>query len=94
MLDETVQKITEKIISIHLLERGEFQPRQQFDEAALKTLAESIRQNGILQALLVRPLMNGHYEIIAGERRWRPNWQDYMKFHVEWGSLPISKRFK
>lgn len=47
------------------------QPRTDFDEEALQALAESIKQHGILQPLLVRPLEAGGYEIIAGERRWR-----------------------
>ncbi len=47
------------------------QPRQDFDEAQLNELADSIRQHGMLQPLLVRPEERGRYELIAGERRWR-----------------------
>lgn len=47
------------------------QPRTHFDEAALEDLANSIREAGILQPIVVRPLTEGTYEIIAGERRWR-----------------------
>lgn len=47
------------------------QPRKTFDEAALEELAESIRQHGVLQPLLVRPLTTGGYQLVAGERRWR-----------------------
>jgi ParB family chromosome partitioning protein len=47
------------------------QPRRDFDEDALEALAESIRANGILQPVLVRPVAGGTYELIAGERRWR-----------------------
>jgi len=47
------------------------QPRQNFDEAGLLALAESIKVRGILQPVLVRPLPGGTYELIAGERRWR-----------------------
>ncbi len=47
------------------------QPRRYFDETALAELADSIRQNGVLQPLLVRRLSTGYYQIIAGERRWR-----------------------
>ena len=47
------------------------QPRQNFDEAALQELAESIEQHGLLQPITVRPLEEGYYQIIAGERRWR-----------------------
>ncbi len=47
------------------------QPRKTFDEAALEELADSIRQHGVLQPLLVRPLTTGGYQLVAGERRWR-----------------------
>lgn len=47
------------------------QPRTHFDEEALAELADSIRQHGILQPLVVRPVGKGKYELIAGERRWR-----------------------
>lgn len=47
------------------------QPRKTFDEAALQELADSIKQHGVLQPLLVRPLTTGGYQLIAGERRWR-----------------------
>jgi ParB family chromosome partitioning protein len=47
------------------------QPRQRFDEDALQDLAASIREHGVLQPILVRPRADGHYQIVAGERRWR-----------------------
>lgn len=47
------------------------QPRRDFDDNALETLAESIKQHGVLQPILVRPLTSGGYQIVAGERRWR-----------------------
>jgi len=47
------------------------QPRQSFDEAALDELALSLRTQGVLQPVVVRPLLDGRYELIAGERRWR-----------------------
>ncbi len=47
------------------------QPRTEFDNDALEELAESIRVHGVLQPILVRPLSEGKYELIAGERRWR-----------------------
>jgi ParB family chromosome partitioning protein len=47
------------------------QPRQHFDEDALRDLAASIREHGVLQPVLVRPLDDRHYQIVAGERRWR-----------------------
>lgn len=53
------------------IEPNRGQPRKQFDEGALAELADSITQHGILQPLLVRPLLSGGYQIVAGERRWR-----------------------
>ena len=47
------------------------QPRRQFDEEALSELARSVETYGILQPLLVRPMPDGSYQIVAGERRWR-----------------------
>ena len=47
------------------------QPRKTFDEIALQELADSIKQHGVLQPLLVRPLTSGGYQLVAGERRWR-----------------------
>ncbi len=47
------------------------QPRKTFDEGALQELSESIKQHGVLQPLLVRPLTTGGYQLVAGERRWR-----------------------
>ncbi len=47
------------------------QPRQHFDEDTLADLAASIREHGVLQPVLVRPRTDGHYQIVAGERRWR-----------------------
>lgn len=53
------------------IEPNKNQPRKNFDKEALEQLASSIRENGVLQPLLVRPLATGNYQIIAGERRWR-----------------------
>ncbi len=53
------------------IEPNKDQPRKSFDIEALKTLADSIRQNGIIQPLLVRSMNDGSYQIVAGERRWR-----------------------
>ncbi len=47
------------------------QPRKQFDDEALSDLAASIAQHGVLQPLLVRPMPDGSYQLVAGERRWR-----------------------
>src|SRR5262245_22407115 len=55
------------------LQRGKYQPRTHMDPAALEELAGSIRSQGLMQPILVRPVSGGaaRYEIIAGERRWR-----------------------
>lgn len=53
------------------LQPGKYQPRSRMDQAALAELAASIKAQGLMQPILVRPLVNGRYEIIAGERRWR-----------------------
>ena len=50
---------------------NEQQPRHQFDEDALRELSDSIARHGVLQPLLVRPLTDGSYQLVAGERRWR-----------------------
>lgn len=57
-------------IDISLIHAGKYQPRTEFDEEALNALAQSIREKGVLQPLLVRKQGAG-YELIAGERRWR-----------------------
>jgi ParB family chromosome partitioning protein len=56
---------------IELLRRNPDQPRRQFDQADLDELADSIREKGVLQPILVRPLSGGEHQIVAGERRWR-----------------------
>lgn len=53
------------------LQPGKYQPRTNMDQVALTELAESIKAQGIMQPILVRPVDQGRYEIIAGERRWR-----------------------
>lgn len=53
------------------IEPNREQPRKTFDQKALDELAESIKKNGVLQPLLVRPLSDGSYQLVAGERRWR-----------------------
>lgn len=76
---ENVEKTVDKdhpsmknavMLKIADIEPNREQPRKNFDEAALEELADSIRQYGVLQPLLVKPV-DHHYEIIAGERRWR-----------------------
>ena len=58
-------------LSINELEPNRNQPRKSFNDEAMSELADSIAQHGVLQPLLVRPLLSGGYQIVAGERRWR-----------------------
>ena len=58
-------------IKISEIEPNRDQPRKEFDSEALSELADSISQHGVLQPLLLRPLLTGGYRIVAGERRWR-----------------------
>lgn len=58
-------------LGINEIEPNRDQPRKLFDEKALSELAKSIEQNGIIQPLLVRPMSDGSYQLVAGERRWR-----------------------
>ncbi len=59
-------------LDIAAIDRSRFQPRAEFDPQQLRELADSIKQRGVMQPLLVRPLNGtGRYELIAGERRWR-----------------------
>lgn len=60
-----------KELPLDLIQRGRYQPRRDMDEEALQELAESIKQQGVMQPVVVRPLESGHYELVAGERRWR-----------------------
>jgi len=58
-------------LPIEILQPGEYQPRTNMDQASLEELAASIKSQGIIQPILVRPISGERYEIIAGERRWR-----------------------
>lgn len=60
-----------QLIPLDRIQPNRHQPRQVFDEGALDRLAESIRNDGLMQPVLVRPTDSGGYELIAGERRWR-----------------------
>ena len=72
-VSQTASNNNQQMLPIQNLVSGKFQPRKNFDLAELDELAESIKANGILQPILVRPLTKGgsSFEIIAGERRWR-----------------------
>jgi len=58
-------------LGVEQLQRGRYQPRTKMDESSLQELAASIRKQGLMQPILVRPIERERYEIIAGERRWR-----------------------
>ena len=62
---------TLKELAVGLLKPGRFQPRTRMDPQSIAELADSIKAQGLIQPILVRPVENGKYEIIAGERRWR-----------------------
>ncbi len=70
---ENAADASEGAVTVKLseIEPNREQPRKEFDPAALAELADSISQHGILQPLLLRPMVSGGYRIVAGERRWR-----------------------
>ncbi len=73
-LDNTVDDISVSgtvTLKLNEIEPNKEQPRKTFDEKALNELASSIERNGVLQPLLVRPMTDGSYQLVAGERRWR-----------------------
>ena len=69
--EETQEQNGYRLIPLHKVEPNPEQPRQDFDEEELQSLADSIAVHGIIQPLTVRQLSSGYYQIIAGERRWR-----------------------
>ncbi len=71
IVEEPRENSPYQLLPIHKIEPNKGQPRQDFDELELESLADSIRTHGILQPLTVRELPSGYYQIIAGERRWR-----------------------
>jgi ParB family chromosome partitioning protein len=68
---QTASVAADRTLQIEQLIPSSVQPRRQFDDNALKALSVSIKSQGVLQPLLVRPNKQGQYEIIGGERRWR-----------------------
>ncbi len=68
---EPVAKKDTRSLPIAFLQPGKYQPRKTFDEEPMQSLAASIREVGVLSPILVRPLGQDRYEIVAGERRWR-----------------------
>ena len=71
MENETEDENKTVTLKISDIEPNRDQPRHSFDEESLSELADSISVHGVLQPLLVRPLPDGGYQLVAGERRWR-----------------------
>ena len=69
--DEPAAKESLQTLAVDRLRPGKYQPRTRMDEASLDELAQSIKEHGIMQPVLVRPVDGGRFEILAGERRWR-----------------------
>ncbi len=71
--DNSVEESSQTPVKLKIMdiEPNREQPRKVFDEAALSELAESITKHGVIQPLLVRPIQDGGYQLVAGERRWR-----------------------
>ena len=72
LLGDTSKKLSTNKISIKDINRNKFQPRKYFDKESLDELTSSIKEQGVIQPIVVRPDKenNGKYEIVAGERRW------------------------
>ncbi|MCJ1886254.1 ParB/RepB/Spo0J family partition protein [Pseudomonas sp. LA21] len=75
--EEAVQVDSKELqhLPLDLIQRGKYQPRRDMDPQALEELAQSIKAQGVMQPIVVRPIDKGRYEIIAGERRWRASQQ-------------------
>jgi ParB family chromosome partitioning protein len=69
--DETPSNDSLQMLAIDRLRPGKYQPRTKMDAASLAELALSIKEQGVMQPILVRPVDGGRFEIVAGERRWR-----------------------
>ncbi|HKS15148.1 MAG TPA: ParB/RepB/Spo0J family partition protein [Pseudomonas sp.] len=73
-LEEQAVKVAQnelQHVPVELIQRGKYQPRRDMDQEALEELANSIRSQGVMQPIVVRPIGDDRFEIIAGERRWR-----------------------
>lgn len=70
-MDNAADIQVKKTLRVSEIEPNRDQPRKYFSEDAINALAESIREHGMIQPILVRPLSTGGYQIVAGERRWR-----------------------
>ncbi len=75
--NEAVQADSRELqyLPLDLVQRGKYQPRRDMDPGALEELANSIKAQGVMQPIVVRPIGGGRFEIIAGERRWRASQQ-------------------
>jgi len=75
--EEAVRAASDQLqhLSLDVIERGKYQPRRDMDPVALEELANSIKAQGVMQPVVVRPIGEGRYELIAGERRWRASGQ-------------------
>ena len=71
--EEAAQVDTRELqyVPLDLIQRGKYQPRRDMDQTALEELAASIRAQGVMQPIVLRPIGGGRFEIVAGERRWR-----------------------
>ena len=71
--EEAAQVDTRELqyVPLELIQRGKYQPRRDMDQTALEELAASIRAQGVMQPIVLRPIGGGRFEIVAGERRWR-----------------------
>ena len=77
-LEEQAVKVDQSELQhlpLDLIQRGKYQPRRDMDPQALEELASSIRTQGVMQPIVVRPIEGNRFEIIAGERRWRASQQ-------------------
>ncbi len=70
-IDNSTEEKGSSMVNINDIEPNREQPRKTFTEEALRELSDSIAMHGVIQPLLVRPLSDGGYQLIAGERRWR-----------------------
>jgi len=75
--EEAVKVDTRELqhLPLDLIQRGKYQPRRDMDVTALEELAQSIKAHGVMQPIVVRPIAEGRFEIVAGERRWRATQQ-------------------
>ncbi|WP_312931437.1 ParB/RepB/Spo0J family partition protein [Stutzerimonas nitrititolerans] len=81
MQEQAVQADARELqhLPLDLIQRGKYQPRRDIDPVTLEELAQSIKAQGVMQPIVVRPVGGGRYEIIAGERRWRASQQAGME---------------